>query len=234
MKAITRQSLQLLCLTAFLLLAAVASAGESFPGQSPDNSRIKTQQKADKLFENGDYKRAMFIYRKELAPVGDKFAQYMVGYMHYAGRGVDEDPVTASAWYRLAAERNEENFVKARGLLMSLLNDEQRARSDSIYQELRGEMGDVVLISRLINEDLSFLASRRGNEMIFREEFERLNFGQKVSVYKDAAERLEQRIDYLVEVAATDAAASDLEREKVRLLAEDVRREIDVFEASLK
>lgn len=234
MKAITRNSLQLLCLAAILMLASVASAGSSFPGQSPNDSRIKTQQKADKLFEKGEYKRAMFIYRKELAPVGDKFAQYMVGYMHYSGRGADEDRVMASAWYRLAAERNEENFVRARDLLMSLLNDEQRARSDSIYQELRAEMGDVVLISQLINEDLSFLASRRGNELLLRADFERLNFGQKVGVYKDTIERLEQRIDYLVEVLATDPAASDLEREKVRLMEEDVRREIKVFEASLK
>ena len=38
----------------------------------------------------------MFIYREELAPLGDKYAQYMIGYMHEHGKGVDKDPAVAS------------------------------------------------------------------------------------------------------------------------------------------
>jgi TPR repeat protein len=234
MKAITRKSIRLLGVITLLLLGAVVYAADSFPGQLPDNARIKTQQKADKLFEKGDYERAMFIYRKELAPVGDKFAQYMVGYMHYSGRGVAEDPVTASAWYRLAGERDEESYVRVRDVLLSLLNDEQRSRSNSIYSELREEMGDIVLIARLINDDLAVLMTRRGSEPFLQEQFERLNFGQKETINKEAVVRLEQRIDYLVGLVAADESASDLEREKVRALEIDVRREIDVFEASIK
>ncbi len=53
------------------------------------------QRKVDQLFERGDYERAYFIYRNELAPAGDKYAQYMVGFMHLTGMGIDEDPVAA-------------------------------------------------------------------------------------------------------------------------------------------
>ena len=143
MTAISRNFLRLLGFTVLFCCASAAQSGESFPRQAPDQNLIKTQQKVDELFEKGDYERAMFIYREELAPGGDKFAQYMVGYMHYSGRGVAEDQVEASAWYRLAAERGEESYIRVRDVLLSLFNEEQRARSDAIYAELRGEMAQV-------------------------------------------------------------------------------------------
>ena len=59
------------------------------------------------------------IYRNDLAPIGDKYAQYMLGYMSLSGLGVEQDPVLASAWYRLAAERGEpEEFVVIRDELL--------------------------------------------------------------------------------------------------------------------
>lgn len=234
MTAIRPNLLHVLCLSVVVCCASALQAGESFPGRAPDNALIKTQQKVDKLFEKGDYKRAMLIYREDLAPVGDKFAQYMVGYMHYSGRGVGEDPVAASAWYRLAAERGVDDYVRVRDALMSLLNDDQRARSDAIYAELRAEMGDVVLITRLINDDLSTLAVRRGGGLRFLDDSDRLSARQIATLKKDAATRIEQRIDYLVELVAGDASASDAERETLRLLEEDVRRKLDEYEASLK
>ena len=89
--------LRLAGLMTLLSASSVALSGNGFPGQSLDRDLIKTQRKVDALFEKGDYDRAMNIYRHELAPLGDKFAQYMVGYMHYSGRGVPADRALACA-----------------------------------------------------------------------------------------------------------------------------------------
>lgn len=211
-----------------------ASAEKPFPGQPPDRSLMKAQQKADKLFEDKQYERVMLIYRSELAPKGDKFAQYMVGYMHYSGHGVPEDSVRASSWYRLAAERGDAPFVKVRDVLMGLLNDEQRARSESIFAEIRTEIGDVVLLIRLINEDLEYLRRRRGTEPFLQQDMGRMNFGQQMSNYPQAANDLGVRIDYLVELVGSDPTISDEERKKVDRIEAEARREIDAFEASVK
>jgi TPR repeat protein len=211
-----------------------ASAEKPFPGQPPDRSVLKAQQKADKLFKDEQYERAMLIYRRKLAPKGDKFAQYMVGYMHYSGRGVPEDAVRASSWYRLAAERGDVTFVKVRDVLMGLLNDEQRARSDTIFSEIRTEFGDVALLIRLINEDLAYLRDRRGAEPFFQQDMERVNFGQRVSNYQQTANNLGVRIDYLVELLGSDPTISDVEQKRVDRIEAEARREINAFEASVK
>lgn len=56
-------------------------------------------RKADVAFNAGDYKSAFWYYRKELAPIGDKYAQYMVGYMTQNGLGTDPEDVTAATWF---------------------------------------------------------------------------------------------------------------------------------------
>jgi TPR repeat protein len=233
MTAISRDFLRFLGLTVIFCCASAAQSGESFPRPVPDQNLIQTQQKVDELFEKGDYERAMFIYREELAPGGDKFAQYMVGYMYYTGRGVAEDQVAASAWYRLAAERGEESYMRVRDVLLNLLNDEQRSRSEGIYAELRSEMGDIELLSRLIEEDLSNFRRRRGDDP-FSSVFGTSNFRQTTSDYKNMSVRLEQRTAYLVEQVAADAFSSDRERERVKLLQADVRHEIELFERNAK
>jgi hypothetical protein len=234
MIAISRNLLRFLGFTLMLCCASAAFAGDPFPGQTPDKRLIRTQQKVDKLFEKGDYERAMFIYCKELAPVGDKFAQYMVGYMHNSGHGIAEDHVTASAWYRLAAERGEESYVRVRDVLLGSFDDEQRSRSDVLYATLRGEMGDVTLISRLIEEDLLLLRGGRGNEAFLPQDFEGLNFSQSGSDDQSAVYRLNQRSSYLINLLASDKSASEQEREQGRALTDRVRQEIDLFEASSK
>jgi hypothetical protein len=233
MKTVAKNLLAPIGLACLMLMAPWVFAGDSFPGQAPSNNLLKTQQKADSLFEKGEYERAMFIYREELAPLGDKFAQYMVGYMNYSGRGVPEDSVAASAWYRLAAERGEANYVKVRDLLFSKLNDEQRENSASLYAELRAQMGDIVLVSRLVEQDILILRRRRGGDERFQEQFDRSNFAHNSSVYNEAAASLELRVDYLLELVAADESSSDIEREQVDKLVADARREIDIHNAGL-
>ena len=102
----------LLC--ASVVPTALAGDYDQFPGPSLDPRTIDAQQQVEDIYEAGDYSRALLIYEKELAPIGDKYAQYMVGYMHLNGQGTAQSLPDALAWYRLAAERKEPAIVQAR------------------------------------------------------------------------------------------------------------------------
>lgn len=148
----------ILLLPLLLLLTATAhSQRVQFPAGSLDRHTLRIQTKAEGLYEKGDFKRAHFIYARELAPIGDKYAQYMTGYMYLTGQGVAEDPVRASAWYRIAAERGVAEFVAVRDRLLFTLDGEQRARSDALYLELRSELSDIVIVMRSLEGDLGKL-----------------------------------------------------------------------------
>ena len=146
----------------FAALAGGAFAQSSeYPAGPIDSKTLRTQGKAEALYERGDFKRALFIYENELATMGDKYAQYMTGYMYLMGQGAPADPVLASAWYRLAAERGSPEFITVRDRLLGTMNDAQRARSDAHYVALRKELSDVVLVMDLLRADLQRLASRK-------------------------------------------------------------------------
>ena len=128
-----------LCFATLALSSAIVDAQQSsgISANASDPRLLSLQAKVDGLFARGEYERAYFIYRKELVPLGDKYAQYMVGYLHLTGMGADEDPVLASAWYRLAAERGTPEFIALRDELMRALPPAQRQRSDALYMDLR-------------------------------------------------------------------------------------------------
>lgn len=150
-----------------ILTSATANAQRS-SALSADllNSRtIAIQKKVDKLFDAGNFERAFFLYRHDLAPVGDKYAQYMVGFMYLTGMGVAEDPTVASAWYRLAAERGTPEFVAVRDRLLRNMNDEERRRSDAVYFELRLEYCDLAVLLSSIKRDLEEIGSRTGSRL---------------------------------------------------------------------
>ncbi|MGA8203725.1 MAG: hypothetical protein WB812_04345 [Woeseiaceae bacterium] len=137
----------------------------AFPGAPANLATLKVQSKAEEVFERGNYQRAFFIYREELVPIGDKYSQYMVGYMYLTGKGVPEDRVLASAWYRLAAERNTPEFVKVRDELMANLTSEQRAASDRQFVELKKQLGDLKLLMNAIRSDYEILKTRTGSNL---------------------------------------------------------------------
>ena len=76
------------CLFASL---AVAQSTNSFPQMPVDAKTVRVQKQAEEVYERTDYERAFFIYSRELAPIGDKYGQYMVGFMYLTGKGVEED-----------------------------------------------------------------------------------------------------------------------------------------------
>jgi hypothetical protein len=118
-----------------------------------DSKTLSVQAKAEELFERGDYRRAHVIYLNDLAPIGDKYAQYMLGFMSLSGRGVEQDSVLASAWYRLAAERGvPQEFVATRDELLGQLDAVDRTRSDEIYLGLRRDYSDIAISMRETRE----------------------------------------------------------------------------------
>ena len=144
----------------FAAVAAVASPAEEyrqFPGAQMDSRTLRIQQRVESVFSSGDYARALLIYEKELAPLGDKYAQYMVGFMHLKGKGVAENPAEALAWYRLAAERGESPFVMARDALRESLQPAEVEQADQRFAELWQQHGDRKLLLDLISKDLDVL-----------------------------------------------------------------------------
>ena len=118
-----------------------------------DSPPLWLQRKADDLYRNGHWERAHFIYVNELAAVGDKYAQYMAGYMYLNGKGVERDTARAAAWYRLAAEREGQEFIKVRDELLESMSEESRAASDEVFISLRRRYSDLVLILDLLKSD---------------------------------------------------------------------------------
>ena len=186
----------MLCL---LVSAGLAFAGD-FPGAKPNRQVIKTQEKVDKLFEKGDYDRAFFIYRQELTPLGDKYAQYMVGYMTIVGKGTSQDFILGSAWYRLAAERGDKNFAKARDEILAYFNDEQMALTDQRYAELRMQYSDAMIVAKYIEEDLEIVseqASSNASLSYSATESAAANSPELRRRAEAATERIETRLGFL-------------------------------------
>lgn len=196
MNAKPRLLIQLVIAAMFMVTSVAAFAADDFPGSKPDRRILNTQTKVDELFEKGDYERAYFIYREELVPLGDKYAQYMVGYMNIVGKGVARDYIAGSAWYRLAAERGDENFTRARDEVWELFNDEQRLQSDTIYAELRLNYSDVMIIAKLIEDDLEIVESHVQLSALANELVEAQN-RNNARLVADAEERIEDRLGFL-------------------------------------
>jgi len=222
--------LQCTFLSALIIGSMAAVADENFPGHEPDRRILKTQEKVDSLFEKGDYERAMFIYRHELTPLGDKYAQYMIGFMYLTGKGVPQDAVQASAWYRLAAERGQDVFVSARDELLMTFDQNSRPYSDSAYRELRRELSDVALLSGMISADLEILrrsTQTRAERMGSSEEL----IDRRTRDYEPVVERLQKRLDYLIDLSFSDDFEPDIEQKGIELLEDEVNREIALFES---
>lgn len=147
----------LLCATVSSQPAADDGVYHRFPGEAVDSRTLETRRQVEELYASGAFERALFIYEKELAPLGDKYAQYMVGYMHLAGQGVAKDRATALAWYRLAAERGETPLLKARDILARTLDRDEAAHANELFVELWQRYGDRKLLLELVARDLRIL-----------------------------------------------------------------------------
>lgn len=159
MDLLTARTPAFLLLTALMFCETAVAQWSSSPTENLDAQTLRIQSKVEGLYRRQDYERALFIYLNELVPVGDKYAQYMVGYMYLMGHGAARDEVAAAAWYRLAAERAAPEFVAVRDELMGALSDSQRARSDAMYVALRREFSDVAIVMKLVARAMEDMGS---------------------------------------------------------------------------
>ena len=217
-------------LLAFVLAAVETVSADSFPGQRADKRIVKTQSKADSLLEKQKYERAFFIYRNDLAPIGDKYAQYIIGYMYLTGKGVEEDLSTAAAWYRLAAERGNQNFVTAHNQLFAALNNEQRARTEEVFVGLRNELGDANMIMSLIENDLAYLNGvARPNPYLVQEVTQLAGRDEEETAGESTIDRIRQRIVWLDEKLSSDKLATAAEQEKYAALVSKVEEGLSKY-----
>ena len=229
MKAQPRHMYQLLIATMFMVASVGYALADDFPGSKPDRRIIKTQQKVDSLFEKGDYDRAYFIYRQELAPLGDKYAQYMVGYMTIVGKGTEQDFIAGSAWYRLAAERGDKHFSKARDEILGYFDAEQQILSDQAYAELRLLYSDVIIIANLIEADLEIISDRAsGNSLGYSPTDSVINNTAELARQAEMAEeRIATRLGYLTAEMNSEVIMSAEEKAHLEQVAQRARAVVE-------
>jgi len=227
---------KMIVLAAGLMLAAGPLRAE-LPTEQIDNRTLRIQAKVESLYERGDYARARFIYENELAPIGDKYAQYAIGYMYLMGEGVPEDAVVASAWYRLAAERGAPEFVSVRDELMESLDDEELARSDRHYVDLRGKYSDLVIMTRLIEQDVQELHGESTGSRLPRESGAvsildpRSGVMMSLDEYRRRIEaHIRTRLDFIAEETGIETPRADLDAQELATLWEQVRAHVAVVD----
>lgn len=137
----------------------------AYPGAPPEKDVIRLQEKAEAAFEAGDYRRALWFYRKELAPIADKFAQYMIGHMYENGLGVPRDLIQAAAWYQVAAERGHQQFVDKSQALLARLTPAELGAAQEAAESLKGEIGDIALLKLDIRRDMNRLRVFTGSNL---------------------------------------------------------------------
>ena len=179
---------------------------------------LSVQAKAEELFNREDYRRAHVIYLNDLAPIGDKYAQYMLGFMSLSGLGVEQDPVLASAWYRLAAERGKpEEFVAIRDELLAQLDAADRGRSDEIYRGLRRKYSDLVISMREVRDaygDRSqvrtgSLLGSQSSALTIIEPHAGVNLSSGDEFLQRVERRMQRYLDYITATLGIDAIEAE-------------------------
>lgn len=79
----------------FIFVCLIAVTGQATADALADANRV---------YDEGDYPKAAKLYTP-LAKNGNAEAQYVLGMMYRAGRGVTQDYQEARKWYRLASEQ---------------------------------------------------------------------------------------------------------------------------------
>jgi len=193
---------------------------------------MAVQEKVENLFDDGDFERAFFIYLNELAPIGDKYAQYMVGFMYHTGLGVDEDPVAAAAWYQLAAERGTREFVVVRDRLLHVLNDEDQAAARRSYEDLRLRYSDLAVLLSSIKRNVRELRNQTGTRVggqtspVTVIQNRSSGFSSSTDYYANIRDELKARVRLLKELGDFQDLDLDVDRINIRELERRVNEQI--------
>lgn len=189
--------------SSLMLAVAMADNFNQFPGASADARTLDAQEQVEAIYDAGEYRRALLIYKEDLAPIGDKYAQYMVGYMHLNGHGVEKNRSEALAWFRLAAERRDPAILQARDSLFHQMSQEEIVESNRIFVGLWRELGDNKLVLDLIRQDLKVMQARTGSRIANSSSSPitiidiRRGDSSGDAYYDRARKRIAMRMDYL-------------------------------------
>jgi hypothetical protein len=153
-------------LSGSILLSAAAAAGDDLPPrydsrhnvERPASSRYATPEDkgrpgekfyfdAVRAIAGKDYSFAINMYEVS-ASWAYKPAQYNLGVIYLKGEGVPVDRPRAMAWFALAAERGDADYVQARELLYADLDKDEFAQANAIWRELKPKYGDAVALAR--------------------------------------------------------------------------------------
>lgn len=211
-------------------VSALAQAQKHFPGAPLDSSTMRLRERVEEMYEERQYARALLIFEQDLAPTGDKYAQYMVGYMHLAGQSVPPDKVRALAWYRLAAERDEPLFLQARDELLQTMSAAEIERSNAMFAEIWNRLGDSRLLLELIREDMEILNERTGSRLPGGDarpltviNVRRGSAGSD-HFYQQVRKRVQLRLDYLETEVEISDIAMESDRDDIQAMEQDFRR----------
>ncbi|MEO0616290.1 MAG: SEL1-like repeat protein [Pseudomonadota bacterium] len=154
--------------TAVGMLCSGACAGDwevqkEFPGVDNDRTISRSIERAERAYKDRNFKQARWLYETRLSPVGDKFAQYMIGYMYANGEGTQQNPELAAAWFLLAAERGNPDLLAISNEALEALTPEARGRARAKAEALRAEHGDQQLLRRLLREDKDSMRVQTGS-----------------------------------------------------------------------
>ena len=208
------------------MLPCVALAAGPAETRGTDSPTLRLHEKAEDLYRNGHWKRAYQIYVNDLAAVGDKYAQYMAGYMWLNGKGVPRDAVRASAWYRLAAERGAPEFVEVRDQLLESMSESERELSDAAFVSLRQKYSDLVLALGQLRNERELLDERPtgshlpGNSAAITIIDPRTGVTITRSEYVGRIEeRMQLRLDYITRTVGVAQAEPDMSDREFEALA---------------
>lgn len=104
-----------------------------------------------RYYAHHQYKDAM-KYFEIGAYYADKLSQLSIGLMYLNGEGVAKDPVTAYAWFSVAAERDYPDFIATRDRTKATLTPEQLDKAAQVRAKLDERYADAVAKPRMIKE----------------------------------------------------------------------------------
>ena len=101
-----------------------------------------------RYYAHHQYKDAM-KYFEIGAYYADKLSQLSIGLMYLNGEGVAKDPVTAYAWFSVAAERDYPDFVATRDRTKETLTPDQLEHAAQLRAKLDERYADAVAKPRM-------------------------------------------------------------------------------------
>ena len=141
-----------------ILADAIAPEDSARPGETFFYKAARAQSK-------GNIPLAANMFRVA-ASWAYKPAQYNLGVMYFNGEGVPQDKALGMAWFALAAERSEDrDYAHARDLAYAEMTDEEFARANELWREMRETYADATALKRARTRWIQVRNSRTGSHL---------------------------------------------------------------------